>query len=352
MAAVLRDPELTTMVRHHHERLDGSGYPDGLVGEEIPLGARIIAVADTFDAITSGRPYKAASPHKKAIDILREEAGTRLDPAVVRAFCGHYAGRRPLAVWAFLANLPERVLSWLGGSVASVASSAKVVAVAALVGGVAATSSTLGLAPAKHHRLSTASGSSLASRAQGAESASVSASTAAGARADAGAGLTAKRRRAGRGHHTAPLAVARGEASASGISGAQPTAPSTAGVGSNQTTGQAGSEGASAGKGESPSKAGGGEAPATGNGESPSKGKTEEAPATGKGESPSKGKGEEAPAKSEPSTKVEEVHGKTEEATGKVKEVVKEVAKEVVKEVHGKVEEVTAVTKEVLGKLK
>ncbi len=166
MAAVLRDQELTSMVRHHHERLDGTGYPDSLSGEEIPLGARIIAVADTFDAITSGRPYRAASPHKKAIDILRDEAGMRLDPAVVRAFCGHYAGRRPLAAWAFVAGLPERVLSWFGGSVASVASSAKVVAVAALVGGVAATSSTLGLAPAKHHPARTASGSTIPPQAQ------------------------------------------------------------------------------------------------------------------------------------------------------------------------------------------
>ena len=139
MAAVLGDPELTSMVRHHHERLDGTGYPDGMSGEEISLGARIIAVADTFDAITSKRPYRPASPHKRAIDILRDEAGARLDAAVVRAFCGHYAGRRPLVLWSFVAGLPERVVSWLGGSVASVASAAKVIAVAALVGGAAAT---------------------------------------------------------------------------------------------------------------------------------------------------------------------------------------------------------------------
>lgn len=77
--AVLRDRELEAMVRHHHERLDGTGYPSCLAGADIPLGARIIAVADTFDAITSTRPYRAASPHRKAIDILRSEAGTRLD---------------------------------------------------------------------------------------------------------------------------------------------------------------------------------------------------------------------------------------------------------------------------------
>src|ERR1035437_6611328 len=99
MAAGLQDEELTSIVRHHHERLDGTGYPSGLSAEEIPLGARIIAVADTFDAITAARPYRPASPHKIAIDILRNETGTQLDPAVVRAFCTHYAGLRSLALW-------------------------------------------------------------------------------------------------------------------------------------------------------------------------------------------------------------------------------------------------------------
>src|ERR1700760_4005336 len=116
------------MVRPHHERLDGTGYPDGLSGTEIPLGARIIAVADTFDAITSARPYRAASAHKKAIDILHEEAGTRLDPDVVKAFCSNYAGRGPLALWSFVSGLPERLVTWLSSSVGAVASAAKVVA--------------------------------------------------------------------------------------------------------------------------------------------------------------------------------------------------------------------------------
>jgi hypothetical protein len=149
MAEALHDPELTAMVRHHHERLDGTGYPGGLCGTDIPLGARIIAVADTFDAITSTRSYRPASPHKKAIDILKRESGTQLDPAVVRAFCGHYAGRRPIFIWASVAGLPERVVSWLGGGLASVASAAKILAVAVLVGGVAGTTSTLALPPAK-----------------------------------------------------------------------------------------------------------------------------------------------------------------------------------------------------------
>ncbi len=148
MTAVLGDPELLGMIRYHHERLDGSGYPDGLRGSEIPLGARIIAVADTFDAITSARPYRAASPHRKAIDILNDEAGSRLDADVVRAFRGHYAGRGPVALWSFLMSLPERLLSWLTASAGTLATAAKVVAVAAIVGGAAATSATLGIATA------------------------------------------------------------------------------------------------------------------------------------------------------------------------------------------------------------
>lgn len=99
IVSTLGDPELTAMVRHHHERLDGTGYPDGLEGGEIPLGARIIAVADTFDAITSTRPYRAAKTPQRALEILEEEAGTRLDPGGVSAFCAYYADRLPLPLW-------------------------------------------------------------------------------------------------------------------------------------------------------------------------------------------------------------------------------------------------------------
>jgi HD-GYP domain-containing protein (c-di-GMP phosphodiesterase class II) len=72
-------------VRHHHERWDGKGYPDGLAGESIPLGARILAVADTFDALTSARPYRQARTTAFALEVLREGAGTQWDPAAVEA---------------------------------------------------------------------------------------------------------------------------------------------------------------------------------------------------------------------------------------------------------------------------
>ena len=116
----IEDPEITAMVRHHHERLDGAGYPAGLTGQEIPVGARIIAVADTFDAITSTRPYRKAANHKQALDVLSREAGSQLDDAAVAAFIEYYGGRRSVAWLALMTTGPHRLLTWLGGSTQSI----------------------------------------------------------------------------------------------------------------------------------------------------------------------------------------------------------------------------------------
>jgi diguanylate cyclase (GGDEF)-like protein len=75
------------LVRHSHERYDGEGYPDGLVGDEIPLGARIIAACDAFDAMTTDRPYQPAIPVRDALSELRLCAGGQFDPKVIDAFC-------------------------------------------------------------------------------------------------------------------------------------------------------------------------------------------------------------------------------------------------------------------------
>jgi hypothetical protein len=72
--------------RHHHERYDGRGYPDGLAGEAIPFDARILAVADSYDAMTSDRSYRPALSHDEAIRRLQADAGTQFDPACVEAF--------------------------------------------------------------------------------------------------------------------------------------------------------------------------------------------------------------------------------------------------------------------------
>ena len=74
------------VIRHHHERWDGDGYPDGLAGEAIPITARIFAVADTFDALTTNRPYRQASSIAESRAIIVADAGTHFDPAVIEAF--------------------------------------------------------------------------------------------------------------------------------------------------------------------------------------------------------------------------------------------------------------------------
>ncbi len=107
MASGLAERELSAIIRHHHERFDGSGYPSGLAGEAIPLGARIVAVSDTFDAITSARPYRPAAAHRVALDRLRAASGHQLDPAVVRAFIAYYSDRRAAAIAGALAVLSQ-----------------------------------------------------------------------------------------------------------------------------------------------------------------------------------------------------------------------------------------------------
>jgi HD-GYP domain-containing protein (c-di-GMP phosphodiesterase class II) len=82
----LANPQVLVGVRTHHERLDGKGYPDGLRDPEIPLGARIIAVADTFDAMTTSRPYRAGLPGERAAAEILAGSGTQLCPRVVAAF--------------------------------------------------------------------------------------------------------------------------------------------------------------------------------------------------------------------------------------------------------------------------
>jgi putative nucleotidyltransferase with HDIG domain len=78
--------EVRMQMKHHHEKYDGSGYPDGLKGEEIPLGARIIAVADTYDAMTSTRSYRRGLEHQLAVEEIARCSGTQFDPEIVAVF--------------------------------------------------------------------------------------------------------------------------------------------------------------------------------------------------------------------------------------------------------------------------
>jgi diguanylate cyclase (GGDEF)-like protein/putative nucleotidyltransferase with HDIG domain len=78
--------EVVPIIKHHHEKYDGTGYPDGLRGEEIPLGARIIAVVDCYDALTNNRAYRQRYAHEQAIELMRRESGTSFDPRVLEKF--------------------------------------------------------------------------------------------------------------------------------------------------------------------------------------------------------------------------------------------------------------------------
>ena len=92
-AAALKDA--VPIILHHHERYAGHGYPYGLRANEIPLGARIVAIADAYDAMIHDRPYKRSMSHDAAIEELRRHAGTQFDPELVELFCDLYANNAP-----------------------------------------------------------------------------------------------------------------------------------------------------------------------------------------------------------------------------------------------------------------
>ena len=87
------DHRTVEVIRHHHERFDGLGYPDGRKGDEIPLSARIFGVVDAFDAMTTKRPYREAMSWEEAAERLRAGSGAQFDPDVVEAFHLLIAGR-------------------------------------------------------------------------------------------------------------------------------------------------------------------------------------------------------------------------------------------------------------------
>jgi putative two-component system response regulator len=92
------------MIRSHHERWDGSGYPDGLAGEQIPFEARVIAVTDSFDAMTTHRPYHQAVSLQQANDVIEQGSGSLFDPDVVAAFQKAWADGR-------IQQISERLVS-------------------------------------------------------------------------------------------------------------------------------------------------------------------------------------------------------------------------------------------------
>ena len=99
LVAKTGNPRVAGAVLHHHESWDGTGYPHGLSGEDIPLFARIIAVADAFDAMTSSRPYRASLGPDRAVEVLKAESGRQFDPRVVEAFLRAMPKRASIAMF-------------------------------------------------------------------------------------------------------------------------------------------------------------------------------------------------------------------------------------------------------------
>ncbi|HEX4426356.1 MAG TPA: HD-GYP domain-containing protein [Terriglobales bacterium] len=94
---------------HHHESFDGRGYPGNLKGQEIPIGSRIVAVIDAYDAMVSNRCYRKGSSHEEAVNRLNESAGTQFDPVVVQAFV-EIAGQEVAEVFAATGSSPSAVI--------------------------------------------------------------------------------------------------------------------------------------------------------------------------------------------------------------------------------------------------
>jgi HD superfamily phosphohydrolase YqeK len=368
MSLALHDELLTSFVRHHHERLDASGYPDGLSGTEIPIGSKIIAVADTFDALTANRSYRNARTHQQALAVLNEEAGTRLDAGAVRAFCAHYNGRRGLTVWGWLSSLPERAFEQLSSAAAGVGTAAKAMAVAALAGGFATTTATFAKPP-EHVRSQPAGEVRLARD----TTSTLGSSAAAAATTATGAGLGSSAARLA-GHSTSATAGASLSTAPGQVPGAADAASAAAGQGSpsngtgsdspgSSTTGS-GNEAPRAaeehhGKTGTPAPSSNTEHGQSGGGSSgPVRGTVENVTGVvghvgGKVEEVAKGTVEEVKGKAgEVKGKVEEVTKTTVEQTkGKVEEVkgkVEEVAKSKIEETKGKVEETVNKLKKVL----
>lgn len=130
-AAAFKDA--VPIILHHHERYAGHGYPFGLRAAEIPLGARIVAIADAYDAMIHDRPYRRAMSHDEAVAELRRHAGTQFDPELVTLFCDLFAGAPPTADPAILAmtrplTRGDRRATTQGGSATSRRPSAEFVA--------------------------------------------------------------------------------------------------------------------------------------------------------------------------------------------------------------------------------
>jgi HD-GYP domain-containing protein (c-di-GMP phosphodiesterase class II) len=245
--AAVADPEIAALVRHHHERVDGNGYPDGLAGEQIPLGARIIAVADRFDELISPAPQGSPRSRRNALDELSARAGTELDATVVAAFVAYYSGTRSIAGVALAATAPQRAVRWIAAAPATIGSA---VGTPAIVQGVCA-AGTLAIAgtcltgmpaPAPDRDSDRPAVEQRAERAPADGAAAQTPVASAGAPGVDGAERKAERRQRGVGGLDGGDTPQTGgpESPAGGGGGGTPTAPQTGGGGTTQPPGGGG----------------------------------------------------------------------------------------------------------------
>ena len=99
---------------YHHEWWNGQGYPQGRKGDKIPLSARIVSIADVYDALTSERPYKEASSHEQAVDLIVKESGTHFDPEIVDAFIGNEQIFKRIKIFNEFEEHPETIDDLIG----------------------------------------------------------------------------------------------------------------------------------------------------------------------------------------------------------------------------------------------
>lgn len=251
MVAALNDPELTAIVRHHHERIDGGGYPDGISGDQIPVGARIIAVADTFDALTSARPYRGAMSHEKAIAIIESESGSQLDAGAVAAFEGRRGGHHKAAFGAIALGAGRQVGQALAG-IGSGATQVAAVGAATVVLGTAPIKDRVPVTPPNPRNASAPAASAQAVSGGGVPGSGLSAATTAG-REDG---------RSGRRHRMGDVGEGRRNDRPGGAEGAGTQGSgSGGGGGGNAHGGDSGGSGSGSGSGSA-----GGGAPGSGSG--------------------------------------------------------------------------------------
>ena len=295
IVAIIGDEQIVEAVRHHHERWDGDGYPDGIAGTAIPLFSRVITVADTYDAIRSNRSYRRGASRDEAVLVLTKEAGHQLDADVVEAFLSTLPARgravaamtslatAPGALWRYLAQLFQRFGSTALAPTIGAAGAAVILGASSLLTpGISAVSAMEG-APSQSGSLTTSGSPALGGASVVGDRDRIAAQARADARlaaAQARAERRAERRQQRRAEQRREREVAQsdGQASRGGQAAVDGQAADAGAGGGGAGTDTSGSSGSSAPTTQNT----GGDAPSTGGGGSASQGTDGDPNAEGK----------------------------------------------------------------------